>query len=130
MKIISRILLALTILFLLSCHKDSSLNLLIKSPKCSIVSQSALYKDKWKFTCIDFVIKNNGKGPTAYNVSLFIKLKKGGSIVSQNRLDFEYLVQGETASAKAQFPIFDENLQYDYVDTHLYWYDADGNYHE
>lgn len=118
------------ILFLVSCHKDSPANLMIHSPKCSIVSKSGIYKDKYRFSYIDFVIENNGEGPTAYNIHLYVKLKMGNLIVSQNTENAGSLLKDESVKVSVLIPSIEENIVYDNIDTHLYWYDSEGTFYD
>ncbi len=123
---------SLPLLFVLSfagCSPDSPLALVFSPPRCSIVGVQKIdasfpYPAKIRMTA-----QNTGDA-TAYNVTCGIKLKTGGYIVDQSAIYFGTLASGESYTQEAWFSNIQTHSQYSNAEYHLYWYDAEENYHD
>jgi hypothetical protein len=129
-SLIKKVVLILIVIITFSaCAKDSPANLLVNSPKCRIVSQSSLIVPSFGFSTMTFKVENNGDGPTAYDISIYVKLKKGNYIVDESGINMGTLEQGESKSEDVTFTKVKSNSEYDKVEVNFYWYDAQGTYY-
>jgi hypothetical protein len=116
-------------LLFVGCSPDSPLALAFSPPSCSIVGIqkiNASFPDPAK---IRMTVQNTGDA-TAYDVACGIKLKTGSHIVAQSAIYFGTLASGESYTQEAWFSAIQSHSEYQNAEYHLYWYDAEGNYHD
>jgi hypothetical protein len=116
-------------LFFVGCSPDSPLALAFSPPSCSIVGVQKIDASFPDFAKIRMTVKNTGDA-TAYNVACGIKLKTGSHIVDESAIYFGTLASGESYAQEAWFSNIQTHSQYSNAEYHLYWYDAEGTYHE
>lgn len=112
------------------CEVDSPANLLINSPKCKIIEESGLVVQYSGFSTMTYTVINNGGGPTALGISIYVKLKKGNYIVDEGGVGFGVLERGESKSETIWLRKVRSNSEYDHIEVLLSWYDAQGCYYE
>lgn len=131
MKRIQTVSVALMFLVLCAgCEVDSPANLLINSPKCKIIEESGLVVQYSGFSTMTYTVINNGGGPTALGISVYVKLKKGNYIVDEGGVGFGVLERGESKSETVWLRKVRSNSEYDHIEVSLSWYDAQGCYYE
>ncbi len=124
--------LPLTLLLALSlagCSPDSPLALAFSPPTCSIVDAQKIDASFPNPAKIRMTVQNTGDA-TAYSVACSIKLKTGSHIVDESGVYFGTLASGESYTQDAWFSNIQSHTEYSSAEYHLYWYDAEGNYHD
>ena len=113
------------------CHEDSPASLIFHSPHVRLVNQPSFFIDStFHRINISVTVENDGDGPIAFNVSYFIKLKKGNHIVDQTGLFFGSLEQHESLTETSRFSKTTYLSDYDHIEAVLYWYDAENRYYQ
>ncbi len=120
---------AFLVLFLAGCSPDSPFALAFSPPTCSIAGVQKIDASFSNPATIRMTVRNTGDA-TAYNVSCAIKLKTGSHIVDQGSIYFGTLASGESYTQETWFVDIQSHSEYSYVEYDLYWYDAEGNYHD
>lgn len=72
---------------------------------------------------------NNGDGPTAFDVSCYVKLKRGNFIVDDGSAGYGCLDEGELREEDMKFWDLEETDVVGYKEILLSWYDAEGGYY-
>lgn len=122
--------LVVAIIFSLNgCELDSPGNLIFNSPQCKINSVSDLKIPDFGFAKMTVEVKNTGNGPTAFNVSLRVKLKKENKIISEGYDSITSLSEGESKDCEVWFSEIESHSEYSSVVTDLSWEDAEGNFY-
>ena len=124
----------LTVIILLSalffsCDVNSPESLVFNSPKCSIISMSEISFEHYSYADMSVTIKNNGDGPTAFDVGCYIKLKNGNLILDDGYGDFGTLDEGEAREEGIRFYDLEESDKIGYMEIVIYWYDAEGDFY-
>jgi hypothetical protein len=129
--------LSLSFLFIISltlffgCHEDSPASLTFNSPHVTIVEGPTLYIDStFHNVNIKATVRNDGDGPTAFNIGYFIKLKNGNHIVDHTGLFFGTLRHNESITETIWFTKIKSLSEYTTKEAVLYWYDAENTYYQ
>lgn len=124
------IFLLFVIFFAVGCEDDSPGNLLFNSPECSIVDRTELMIPYFGFPRMEFLVENDGDGPTAFGITVCVKLKRGNYIVDESSVYLGELRWGESKSGDALFTKVRSRYDFDKVEVDMYWYDAEGRCYE
>jgi hypothetical protein len=116
------------VFLLFGCSINSNGDIIIDPPHCSIVSSEN--KNEFLSPTINFTVLNDGEGSTAHDVSLSIKLKRGGFIVDDATVFFGNLEKGESKTEEANFFKLKNHSEYSSKDVKLVWGDEIGGYYE
>lgn len=113
-----------------SCDEDAPASVLFNPPKCTITHLSPVDIPDFGFATMDVTVKNTGKGATAYQVTVFVKLKRGNFIVDEAYGYYGTLEQGESKIEELWFTDLENDSDYTSKEVSLEWYDASGNFHD
>lgn len=111
------------------CGVDSPTSLVFNSPRCTIIEQTEIHIPSFGFPTMDITVKNNGDGPTAYDIGCYIKLKKGNHVVDEGGASFGTLYDRESKTERALFTKLRNASDYTTMEVTLYWYDANEHYY-
>jgi len=114
---------------IISCHEDSAANLLLKSPKVTIIGESELIIPEFGRPTKEVTVKNTGKGPTAFNVRAFISLRRGNHIVDESGIFVGTLAEGESRTKEITLIDLKKGDDYDTQILSLEWEDAEGAFY-
>jgi len=113
-------------LLVTGCATNSNGTFVADPPHCSITSQSEFIPEgPGTLSKIRFTIASDGEGP-AYNVLLTVKLKQGGTIVSEHFTGTPSLKRGESIAEELWFPEVKTRSDFGSVEASLTWSDYDG----
>ncbi len=115
---------------LVGCSPDSALGVLFDPPDCSISDVHRYNAAPGAFAEVDMTVANSGSGGTAIDVNCSVKLKSGNLIVDESGVGIGMLESNEARRVTILFTEIQNHNEYDQAVYYLWWYDAQGGYHD